>query len=176
MIRDIELKVQSYAYTLLVEAMVDRQTAPGKHNFTGNLLNSIVVAVYKNGKPDTAYFASNHVKGAIHAKMTSPNHYHFEVDYDGAESDYDPEVETDKGYGAKDAKDFFEEYKPQNPGNYTIVLAYPTEYASYVEAERHTTGFARMYEFIQKTAKGYIGLADDKGGHTMQYSTIEVPF
>lgn len=169
--------VYSYAMTLVTEAVAQRLEAPEAHNFTGNLLNSIVACVYKDGKPDVAYFSNGKVRGAIRAKMTYPNHYHFKVDYDGAvDSDYTPDVETDQGYGAEDAQAFFSEYVPSSNEKYTIVLAYTTEYADWVEQMRHTTGFARTYQFARKTAKGYLCNLPRTDGNAARFSAIEVPF
>lgn len=173
-LESVYTKVYHYAFTLLTEALVNRQTAPGKHNYTGNLLNSIVVCVYKDGNPDIAYFASGEVKGAIRAKMTAPKHYHFEVDYEGTESEYDPSVVTDEGLGAQDAKDFFSEYRPENKDKFTIVVAYTTEYASWVENARHTAGFAYTYSFAKKTAKHFLGL--ETASYRQSYSVVEAPF
>lgn len=173
-IADVYYKVHHYAYALMVEAIANRYNAPESHNFTGNLLNSIVVCVYRDGNPDIAYFASGELRGAIRAKMTAPKHYRFKVDYDGAASEYDADIETDKGYGAQDAKNFFSEYRPAGKDKFDIVVAYTTEYAAWVESKRHTVGFVNTYSFAKHTAKGYLKLPESEG--RSPYSVVEAPF
>lgn len=146
----VDNKVRSFAMAIISQAIIERQTAPGKHNFTGNLLNSIVVCVYKDGQPDMAFYPSQYgVTKAIRFKMTNHRHYHFKKDYDGEESDYDPQIATNQGWGEDDARNFFREYNPGNGAKYYIVVAYPTEYASFVEAFRHTTGFTGTYTWTK---------------------------
>lgn len=182
-LQSVEQKVRSYASSLRDMAVIGREEAIGKHNFTGNLLNSIVVCVYKDGNPDVAYFASGIVKGAIQAKMTkSHGPYGFKVDYEGGPSLYriegefavPPEVETNHGYGAKDAQDFFAEYRPSRGEKYTIVLAYTAEYASFVESARHTTGFLEAYTWADKTAFWSLGL--ERVYSRPSYSVLEASF
>lgn len=167
-------RVYNAAMSLRDDAVVNREAAFGKHDFTGNLLNSIVVAVYKDGEPDRAYFASGMVKGSIQAKMTAPKTYHFKVDYEEDESDYQADVETNRGRGEEDARRFFEEYRPQFKDAYTIVFAYTTEYASFVENLRHTTGFYVTYSNA-KRLKNVLRLPRTYGRTT--YSVMEeAPF
>lgn len=147
---DVDTRVGIFARAIITQAIIERQTAPGKHNFTGNLLNSIVVCVYKDGSPMIAYYPSQYgTAKAIRFKMTSPRHYHFKKDYDGDESTYDPQIGTNQGWGEDDAREFFGEYNPGSKAKFYIVIAYPTEYASFVEAYRHTTGFAGTYAWAK---------------------------
>lgn len=147
---DVRERVGVYARALIAEAVANRQSAPRKHNFTGNLLNSIVVCVYEQGRPWVAYYPSQYgIVKAIRFKMTRPRKYHFKRDYDGDESTYKAEIETNQGWGVDDAREFFEEFRPSSTAKYCIVVAYPTEYASFVESYRHTTGFVGTYTWAK---------------------------
>lgn len=143
-------QVYVFARDLVTQAIIERQSAPGSHNFTGNLLNSIVVCVYKNGAPEVAYYPSEYgVAKAIRFKMSGPKVYHFKHDYDGDESSYEAMTKTNQGWGEDDARNFFREYNPGNKSRYCIVVAYTTEYASFVDSYRHTTGFTGTYSYAK---------------------------
>lgn len=173
----VRQKVYVFARDLVVQAIVERQNYPGKHNFTGNLINSITVCVYEDGKPDVAYYGGQYVPQAIRFKMTAPRHYHFTHDYDGDESNYDPEVKTNEGWGVDDAREFFQEYRPQRNSKFCIVVAYPTEYANFVENLRHTTGFTGTYMYARKWGVRMLSLPIDYSyGANSSSSNIEVPF
>lgn len=155
---DVSSRVGVFARALLTEAIANREMAPNKHNFTGNLLNSIVVCVYEDNKPQTAYYPAQYGIKAIRFKMTAPRSYGFKRDYEGTESHYDPEIETNEGWGEEDAKEFFQEYNPGSRAKYCIVVAYTTEYASFVEAVRHTTGFTDTYWWAKFKGKNILRL------------------
>lgn len=129
---------------------------PLAHDFTGNLLNSIVVCLYRERKPILAWYAYESIDNAIAPKMTAPKRYWFESDYQNTESAYHykspAEVETDMGFGENDAKRFFMGYKPKGKNMFDIIVAYTTEYAEWVEMHRHTTGVLRAYENAGKIA------------------------
>lgn len=100
--------------------------------------------------PEIAYYPSDYgVAKAIRFKMTAPKVYHFNRDYDGAESSYEARTETNQGWGEDDARNFFREYNPGNKAKYCIVVAYTTEYASFVDSFRHTTGFVGTYSYAK---------------------------
>lgn len=146
----VRQKTLKLAERLIEKAIQYRESAPEKHDFTGNLLNSVVAVVYEDGKPIEAFFTKDKVNKPIARKMTRPNRYHRKVDYEGVESNYTPEIQTDKGKGTIDAVDFFSNYVPQNKAKFNLVVAYTTEYASWVEQFRHTTGFAWEYDYAKK--------------------------
>jgi hypothetical protein len=155
---DVGSNVGVFARALLTEAIANREMAPNKHNFTGNLLGSIVVCVYEDNKPFIAYYPAQYGIKAIRFKMTAPRSYGFKRDYEGTESHYDPEIETNEGWGEDDAKEFFQEYNPGSKTKFCIVVAYTTEYASFVEAARHTTGFTNTYWWAKYKGRNILHL------------------
>lgn len=154
----VEKKVLYTAELLIRKAVYYRNSAPEKHNFTGNLLASIVACVYKEGKPLRAFYASDKVIGVIDYKMSAPKKYTFKEDYEGTSSTYTPDIVTNKGLGEDDARSFFEEYRPEYNDPYCIVLAYTTEYADWVENKRRTTGFAYVYTDMEKNGWKFLQL------------------
>ena len=143
---EVEKRCRKFCEYLCLEAIKQRQLDPMAHNFTGNLLNSIVVCLYRDREPINAYYAGQYVPKAIRVKMTARKYaYHFNPDYDRAASSYKPEVETDKGWGVNDARRFFQSYKPKGKNLFDIVIAYPVEYATWVEQNHGTTGILQTY-------------------------------
>lgn len=143
---EIEKKCKQYCVWIVEKAIDERRSAG--HNFTGNLITSIVVCLYKKKKPLAAFFAEDYLKKAIDGKMTAGGAYVFRMDYDDEEETrYVPEVETDMGYGKKDAINFYRSYKPTGNNLFDIVVAYPVEYADFVERERQATGILRTYDY-----------------------------
>lgn len=132
-----------------VNFRLDNQRA---HDFTGNLLNSIAVALYRRGKLVQATFSSSIVPGAIAPKMTAPKTYHWNPDYQGDERSYQADVKTDEGYGKYDAQSFVVYYKADKKAIFEIVCAYTVEYANWVETQRQTTGFLQTVEFVKINA------------------------
>lgn len=146
----VSVRVLRFAENLVKEAVENRFGEPGAHNFTGNLITSICSCVYKNKQPLWAFFASDYIRKPVRMKMTTGRSYYFKQDYDGEESDYEPEIETDEGWGPEDAKEFFREVKPTSDAVFAIIVAYPVEYATFVESSRHTAGFANTYFYAMK--------------------------
>ena len=86
--------------------------------------------------------------------------YVFRPDYEGVNgSKYRPEVPTDRGWGADDAEKFLLSYKPQGRNMFDIVIAYPVEYATWVEQNRGTTGILQTYSYADKTGVTFMKLA-----------------
>ena len=132
----MEAELKKWCSHILDAAITARQRNPRAHNFTGNLLNSIVVCVYKNGRPIIAYFSSDIVP----------------------ESAYLPTVETNGGWGRDDAQEFFESYKPKGNNLFDIVVAYTVEYANWVQMERGTAGILNTYAYAERTGKTFLKL------------------
>ena len=147
----IEQNCKTFCRDLLKEAIKNRETAPRKHDFTGNLLNSIVVCLYKRGNPVACYYASNETNSATVVKMTFPKKYRFKKDYEGKESHYSPKIKADEGLGAYDAKMFFSSYRPDGNNMFDIVVAYPVEYAEFIEMKRSTAGFMMTLQYADRT-------------------------
>lgn len=156
-----EAEMKRYCWKLLNEAITARQQAPGAHNFTGNLLNSIVVCLYRERKPVIAYYASDLVPEAIRPKMSqrARRRVFFNPDFDGDISAYLPKVKTNGGWGKDDAREFFELYRPTGTNLFDIVVAYTTEYAEWVNYERATTGYIRSLEYADNLARTFLQVA-----------------
>ncbi len=150
----LEPKMRRYCDEVVEAAYRFRTSEPYAHNFTGNLLNSIVCLLYKRGKLVYASYLHDTVKGPIHGKMTAtyrgyPQKYDFKQDYDSSSSHYEASVWTNEGYGYDDAKRFASEYPPRiKDAFFEMVLAYTTEYATFVEAQRHTTGYLQTSRYV----------------------------
>lgn len=158
---DVERRCEDYCEELVWSAVKYRMTAPNSHNFTGNLLNSIVVCLYKNRVPKAAWFAADRfVQSATHKKMTYPRKYFFSknADYDGQKSFCAPNIDTDQGWGKNDAVAFFRSYKPKGKNLFDIVVAYPTEYAEWVEIHRGTVGVLNAYSDAKMTGTTFLRL------------------
>ena len=156
-----ERELRTWCWNLLEEAIRWRQSIPDAHNFTGNLLNSIVVCLYREKSPVIAYFASSLVPEAIHPKMSVRKRraYYFRPDYEGQESKYRPEVKTNKGWGKDDAQKFFERYVPDGNNLFDIVVAYTVEYADWVQMERGTTGILQTRWNAKMTGAQFMQIA-----------------
>ena len=133
---------------ILDDAIKYRESNPMAHNFTGNLLNSIVACLYRERKPVVAYFSSSMVTAALYPKMSarSSRRYVFNPDYDGkSNSKYLPTIKTNRGWGKDDAEKFFNRYKPRGANLFDIVVAYTVEYADFIEQQRGTSGILQTY-------------------------------
>lgn len=153
---EIEKRCKSYCDELCRRAIENRQEAPGKHNFTGNLITSIVTCVYREHKPVYACYAGDSLPTPIQVKMTAPRRYHFDYDYQGDSSNYKATVKTNEGWGQDDAVEFFQSYRPDGKHIFDIVVAYPVEYAQFIEDERHTTGILQTYADAKRLGVTYL--------------------
>lgn len=153
--KDIEDKVEqnckTFCKALLDSAIENRQNAPKKDNMTGNFINSIVVCLYKRGRPLEAYFSAGKVKGARMRKMTFPKSYYFNRDNSGIRHKFIPPCITDEGWGYEDARAFFASHKPDGNNMFDIVVAYTTEYSAFIEYKRKTAGFMRTLQYAEQT-------------------------
>ncbi len=154
-IAEVEKRCRDYCEDLCWSAINSRKSAPDAHDFTGNLLGSIVVGLYKEREPVVAYYsAEQNIAKAIQVKMSAnakyKKKYTFNPDYTGVPSVFKADVRTDKGWGEDDARQFFQWYRPQGKNLFDIVVAYTTEYADWVEMERETTGILNTYDHAGK--------------------------
>ena len=146
--KKIEVNVYQLGYDLLRRAISLRVNHPDAHNITGNLLNSIVVCIYRDNQPRIAYFTEDfNIKKAVMKKMSERKRkkYNIYPDYEGGHSTYKPEVRTNKGWGIDDARKFAHSYRPNSGSAFDIVVCYPVEYATFVDNERQSTGIAETY-------------------------------
>ncbi len=157
---EVEKRCRKFCTDLCQEAIRDRQNAPGAHNYTGNLINSIVVCLYRDKEPINAYYAAQYVPKAIQVKMRQRKRksYRFNPDYDGEKSNYLPEVQTNGGWGEDDARHFFQQYVPQGKNLFDIVVAYPVEYGKWIEMKRSTTGIMQAYSHADAVGVQYLKL------------------
>ena len=157
---EVESRCRKFCTDLCQEAINARQNTDGSHNFTGNLLNSIVVCLYRDREPINAYYAAQYVPKAIQVKMRARKRksYRFNPDYDGDKSHYLPTVQTNGGWGEDDARDFFQNYTPKGKNLFDIVIAYPVEYANWIEIKRGTTGIMRAYSWSEQVSVQYLKL------------------
>lgn len=157
---EVEIRCRKFCTDLCQEAINARQNTEGAHNFTGNLLNSIVVCLYREREPINAYYAAQYVPKAIQVKMRERKRksYRFNPDYDGDKSHYLPTVQTNGGWGEDDARNFFQNYTPKGKNLFDIVIAYPVEYANWIEIKRGTTGIMRAYSWSDQVSVQYLKL------------------
>lgn len=157
---EVEIRCRKFCTDLCQEAIRARQESDGAHNFTGNLINSIVVCLYKNKEPINAYYAAQYVPKAIQVKMRyrKRKSYRFNPDYDGEKSHYLPTVQTNGGWGEDDARRFFQSFVPGGKNLFDIIVAYPVEYGKWVEMKRGTTGILRTYEHAGQVGVTYLKL------------------
>ena len=157
---EVENRCRKFCTDLCQEAINARKNAPGAHNFTGNLINSIVVCLYRNREPINAYYAAQYVPKAIQVKMRqrTRKRYRFNPDYDGDKSHYLPTVQTNGGWGEDDARHFFQDYVPKGKNLFDIVVAYPVEYGNWVETQRSTTGILQAYSHAEAVGVTYLKL------------------
>lgn len=161
-IRDVgRRRIELWCRDLIKAAVNMRLNDFKAHNFTGNLLNSIVVCMYENGKPYKAFYASDdgRVKSAIMPKMTArerPYTFYKTGDYEGKHSTYKAGVPTDKGWGIDDAREFFASFKPDGRNAFDVCIAYTTEYATFVQAQRNSTGYLETVAYAKDTALRFL--------------------
>lgn len=153
--------LRDWCEEMLYQAIVWRVKNPEAHNFTGNLLNSIVVGLYRDRQLISAYYSSGLVPKAIHPKMSKRirRRYFFRRDYEGVSSAYLPEVKTNKGWGADDAEKFMMRYRPKGRNLFDIVVAYTVEYADWVQQQRGTTGIMQTWQQAKVTGMTFLKVA-----------------
>ena len=149
------------------------------HNFTGNLINSIVGIVYwrSKNKKEIIYAqqAMPGLKPAIRRELSSMTYkkrqrsynIHFrpgsrfgDVDWEGAQSTIKASslIPTDESYGRSDAIQFANRWRPSTNSNFVICIAYTSEYASFVEMQRGTTGILETQVYANRVAKEFFEL------------------
>lgn len=171
-IAEVEKRCYGYCEKICESAVAYREGLG--HNYTGNLINSIAVCLYRDGSPIAAWLSQDLVKPSMYRKMTrgggKNGTYFFKVDWDGARSKYTPEVDTDEMWGEGDAQKFFQSYRPSGHKKFDIVVAYTTEYADWVEREHHTTGIMQTYDFAEYCGVTFLQLPRAGGGGAMTFN------
>lgn len=162
--------LDKWCQEILRSAIQFRLREPEGHNFTGNLINSICVVLYRRSKgTKKSYFAYDSLKLPIRSElsgMTSRGTYRrnriwFRPDWSGEQSVLKGSklIPTDKSWGQNDAVQFANYWTPSNPScDFVICVAYTSEYASFVEHERNTTGILQTESFVGHSAIEWVGL------------------
>lgn len=149
--KQLRERVEKYAGHLYKKAVDSRLSAKGAHDFTGNLLASIIVIVCEDATPYKQYDLNHpfgrRLRRPSHPKMSAPGKYHFEEDYENRESNFKAEVKTDKGFGLQDAQKFFDSFRGDSQYMFEVFLAYPVEYAEYVDNYTGTVGFVETKDW-----------------------------
>lgn len=165
-------RLDKWCVEILRSAVLDRLHPLGGHNFTGNLINSICVLLYrKSTGTKTSYFAFDRagIKPPIRRELSgiTARHRHrknrvwLRPDWVGETSALKGSelIGTDGSWGQNDAQNFARWWIPRNPDNdFVICVAYTSEYASFVEHERGTTGILNTEAFVAHTAIEFVGL------------------
>lgn len=170
-------QLDKWCSEIIRKAVFERLNPIGGHNFTGNLINSIVVLLYrKSNSTVSTYFASQTgLKPAIRRELSAITYkgrrrrqkIHFrpgsrfgDRDWSGQWSTLRPEnlIPTDESYGSTDAMRFANRWKPKVDADFVVCVAYTSEYATFVEQQRQTTGILETEEFVARTAVEWVGL------------------
>lgn len=165
-LEEVKRRCITFCEHLCQEAIKARAQNKRAHDFTGNLINSIVVCLYQQGRPEYAAYAARFAPEAIQVKMRlrptksglGYKMYRFKVDYEGKKSAYLPTVQTNGGWGVDDAREFFHSYNPGGGHLFDIVVVYPVEYANWIEMERGTTGILQAYANAEQVGVQYLKL------------------
>lgn len=123
------------------------------HDYTGNLINSIVVVLYQDGEIADVWSAGEHgqIKKPICRKMTARKKaYYYSNDYSNTRSKYRAEVPTNRGVADEDIQAFLNSNTPSVQEGFCVAVAYTVEYAGWVEIERGTTGYVQTYYNAKK--------------------------
>jgi len=165
--------LDKWCVEILRKAIFERLNADGAHNFTGNLINSICVLLYRKSKGTvTTYFGYDkaglqlpirrELSGITARKTHRKNRVRFRVDWDQQFDSFirgDSLIGTDESWGQNDAQQFAKYWLPQSSNSdFVICVAYTSEYASFVEHERQTTGILMTELFVERTAVEWVGL------------------
>ena len=165
-------KLDKWCVEILRKAVFERLNPVDGHNFTGNLINSICVVLYrKSTGTKTTYFAYDkaglklpirrEISGLNARKRQRKNRIWFRPDWSGETSALRGSglIPTDQSWGQNDAAKFAMNWLPRNGEcDFVICVAYTAEYASFVEHERNTTGILQTELFVEKTAIEWVGL------------------
>lgn len=164
-------KLDKWCVEILRAAIQFRMNEPEGHEFTGNLINSICVLLYRKSTGRvTRYFGYDRagLKLPIRREISGinargrhrKNRIWFRPDWSGSVSALKGSelIGTDQSYGQNDALEFSNRWLPSSSCDFVICVAYTSEYASFVEYERGTTGILQTESFVGSTAIEWVGL------------------
>lgn len=136
---------------ILTGAIRARLSQQRGHDYTGNLLNSIVVVLYDEGAISTVLTSGKDgmIRQPISGKMYARKKpFYFPKDYSGrSQSHYIADVTTNRGYADEDIERFLAENNPSFTNGYCITVAYTVEYADWIESQRQTTGYLESQKY-----------------------------
>ena len=164
--------LDKWCVEILRKAVFERLHPMGGHNFTGNLINSICVLLYRKSTGTvTTYYAFDkaglklpirrELSGLNARRRQRKNRISFHPDWSGENSKLKGSglIATDQSWGQNDAVQFAKSWMPRHANtDFVICVAYTAEYASFVEHERNTTGILQTELFVEQTAIEWIGL------------------
>ena len=164
--------LDKWCVEILRKAVYERLHPMGGHNFTGNLINSICVLLYRKSTGTvTTYYAFDkaglklpirrELSGLNARRRQRKNRISFHPDWSGENSKLKGSglIATDQSWGQNDAVQFAKSWIPRHADtDFVICVAYTAEYASFVELERNTTGILQTELFVEQTAIEWIGL------------------
>ena len=145
---EIIKRLNLHCQNLIIKAIQNRLRLSHTkgHDYTGNLINSIVVILYQDGEIADMWSAGKdgQIAKPKFRKMTARKRmYIYNNDYSRVSSRYRAEVPTNRGYADEDIQDFLNTNTPSLLKGFCVTVAYTVEYAEWVEMERGTTGFVR---------------------------------
>ena len=153
---DIEVTKQLnlICQNILIKAIQSRLSQQNGHDYTGNLINSIVVVLYDEGEISNVLTAGKdgQIKRPISGKMYARKKpFRFNPDWSGRSgSHFIADIPTDKGVADADIEKFLMSNKPVFTKGWCITVAYTVEYAEWVEIQRQTTGYLESQKFAGK--------------------------
>lgn len=142
---EIIKRLNLHCQNLLVSAIRNRLSLSHSegHDYTGNLINSIVVVLYQDGEIADIWSAGEQgqIRKPKFRKMSARKRmYVYSNDYSNVSSRYRAEVPTNRGMADEDVQNFLNTNTPSVQNGYCVTVAYTVEYAEWVEIERGTTG------------------------------------
>ena len=171
-VNEIYKSLDDFCRNLLLDAVIyNRRLNPEAHQYTGNLINSIVVILFdKNNGVKSDYYAYDRLKSPIRREMSAKTTrggmrkraVHFRPDWQGTpHSRYHPELVTDESFGPADARGFAASWMPVTGKDFEICVAYTSEYAEWVEIHHHSTGFLNSMRYAKQamTSVGFKKIA-----------------
>lgn len=155
----LQVTLIAQCQNILEKAINFRESAPGKHDYTGNLLTGIMVGLFRKGKLIGAISPEDEfgLPSPVRTQMSHPYKYFFKRDYEGGESKIKPPVVADTSlHGAEQAYKWIRRnYKTSRKHYFEILVVYGADYASWVEHERGTAGFANTVAYIKSVDWSY---------------------
>ena len=148
-------QISLHCLNLLISAIRNRMSLSHRigHDYTGNLINSIVVVLYQDGEIADIWTAgeAGQVRKPKFRKMSARKKmYVYSNDYSNSSSRYRAEIPTNRGVADEDIQNFLSTNTPSIQKGFCVTVAYTVEYAEWVEMERGTTGYLKTLHNARK--------------------------